>query len=99
MVRPDGGNMGKEQRMAKVLELLQESDLALPPGVIFRNLKYRGVTFERRTLDNYLEELVDDGMVQKVEPDGLTDGELNEIPKDESGYYVITEAGLARLEE
>ena len=57
---PIGGkssNMGKEERKRMVLGLLVESGLELPPAVIFDNLKRRGATFERRSVDNYLQEL------------------------------------------
>lgn len=68
--RPDGGGMGKDERLRQVLTLLDESDLALTPYVLFRNLKMRGATFERRTLSNYLSELIDDGYVEKVKSTG-----------------------------
>ena len=50
--------MGKEERKRVVLRLLVESGLALPPAVIFYNAKKKGATFERRSVDNYLNELV-----------------------------------------
>jgi repressor of nif and glnA expression len=56
--------MGKEERKTIVLRLLDESNLSLTPYVLFRNLKDRGATFERRTLGNYLRELVEDGFVE-----------------------------------
>jgi repressor of nif and glnA expression len=90
--------MGKEERMEMVLQLLHESELALPPGVIFRNLKSRGATFERRTLGNYLDELQDEGLVIKVDPDELEKGNIAEIDTDETGYYILTTEGEDRLE-
>jgi len=59
--------MGKEERKEQVLEILAQSDLALTPYVLFRNLKMRGATFERRTLGNYLAELVDENRVERLE--------------------------------
>lgn len=65
--------MAKEDRKQQVLRILDDSDLALTPYVIFRNLRMRGATFERRTLTNYLNELLDEGRIQKIEvPDGNT---------------------------
>jgi predicted transcriptional regulator len=72
-------SMGKEERKRQVLGLLVESDLALPPAVILWNAKDRGATFERRTLDNYLEELVEDGYVKKAD--------------EKRGYYRATADG------
>lgn len=71
--------MGKEERKRQVLRLLVESGLSLPPAVIFYNAKKRGATFERRSVDNYLEELVEEGYVEKEDT--------------KKGYYVATEAG------
>ena len=62
-----------------VLGLLVESGMDLPPAVIFHNLKQRGATFERRSVDNYLSELREEGHVTK------TDGS--------KGYYSATERG------
>jgi predicted transcriptional regulator len=67
---PDGGGMSKEERKAQSLKLLDESDMAVTPYVLFRNLKFRGATFERRTLATYLSEFVEDGLVEKIEVDG-----------------------------
>lgn len=64
-------DMGKEERMRQVLGLLVETGLHLPPNVIFHNCKERGATFERRTVNRYLKELLEKGYVERV--DG-TDG-------------------------
>lgn len=77
--RGQGGPVGKEERKRQVLKLLVESGLALPPAVIFWNCKDRGSTFERRTVDNYLSELEEDGYIKKVDQD--------------RGYYKATEKG------
>jgi Fe2+ or Zn2+ uptake regulation protein len=71
--------MGKEERVRQVLGLLVEAELDLPPRVILHNCKQKGATFERRTVQRYLEELMEEGYVKKVEG---TDG-----------YYRATEAG------
>lgn len=75
----NNGAMGKEERKRQVLGLLVESGLALPPAVILYNAKRRGATFERRSVDNYLDELQEDGFVRKED--------------DKRGYYVATERG------
>jgi len=77
--------MGKEERKEQVLRILDESGLALTPYVLFRNAKMRGATFERRTLSNYLSELVDEGRVEKI------------IQDDETNLYRITEKGSDSL--
>jgi predicted transcriptional regulator len=75
----DRDNMGKEERMRQVLGILVESGLALPPAAIFYNLKERGATFERTSLDNYVRELREDGMIERVD--------------DRKGYYRATQKG------
>lgn len=62
--------MGKEDRKQAALRLLDESELALTPYVLYMNLRMRGATFERRTLANYLRELVDEGRVEKIDVEG-----------------------------
>jgi repressor of nif and glnA expression len=78
---PDGDNdsMGKEERMRQVLAILVESGLDLPPAVIFHNCKKRGATFERRSVNNYLDELQESGYVEKI--------------PDTKGYYTATDEG------
>lgn len=71
--------MGKEERKRIVLRLLVESGLDLPPQVIFHNCKKRGATFERRSVDNYLSELQDEGYVERV--------------PDTQGFYRATDEG------
>lgn len=83
---PDGGGMGKEERKEQVLQILDESDLALTPYVLFRNLKMRGATFERRTLGNYLKELLEENRVQKLDVNG-------------DPLYQITEKGRKSLRD
>lgn len=84
---PDWGSMAKEDRKQQVLRILDESDLALTPYVIFRNLRMQGATFERRTLTNYLTELLDEGRVRKIE---ISDGDT---------LYQITKSGRDSIKE
>lgn len=83
--RFDSREVGKEDRKRRVLALLVESDLSLPPEVIFHNVKPRGADFERRSVDNYLNDLVQDGLVDKVD--------------EKRGYYAATAAGKALIED
>jgi predicted HTH transcriptional regulator len=59
--------MGKQERKEQTLELLVKSNCAFTPYVLFRNLKLRGATFERRSVNKYLAELVNEGLVEKIE--------------------------------
>ena len=95
----DGGSMAKEERKRLVLKLLYDSRLALSRKVIFRNLKVQGATFEERTTVNYLNELVDDGLVQRVSAFKMADGDLVDAGDDEPGYYLITQAGVEVFED
>jgi repressor of nif and glnA expression len=95
----DASTMGKEERMRLVLEILDESQLALPPAVIFRNLKVRGATFERRSVNNYLEELSEQGYLRKVDPKHMEEGGYETVGPDETGYYIITEEGSEHVSD
>lgn len=89
--------MGKEDRKRRVLEILAKSQLALPPAVIFRNAKLRGADFERRSVNNYLPELYEEGLVEKVNPKALEDGEIEPIDITEDGYFIITDEGMEQF--
>lgn len=97
--RTANGGMGKEDRKRRVLSLLVETDLALPPAVIFRNVKFRGADFERRSVNNYLGELAEEGLITKVDPKSLESGELEEVPMSDEGYFVATDRGSEYLSE
>jgi len=99
----DNGNVPPEERREKVLAFLAEHDIALPPLAIYGGLKRQeGITFSYRTIQNALSDLIEDGMVQRVDTDKLrSDGEIHPI-EDSSGrrsYYFITEKGRKRAEE
>lgn len=95
----DGERMGKEDRLAQVLELLAESGYALPPKVIYRNLQltHDRVTFEERSIKNYMPELAERGLAQRVDPDALSEGRI-EPAEPGNAYYMITDAGREWLE-
>ena len=84
-------DMAKEDRKQQVLDILMESGLALPKAAIFRNLKVRGATFERRSVDNYLAELAEEGFVKKLDVEALESGEVVETDMSEPGYFIATE--------
>ncbi len=94
---PEDDNMGKEDRKRQVLRLLVDSGFALPPAAIFRNAKLRGATFERRSVNNYLDELVDEGLVAIVDPDALEEGKIEESESNR-GYFMATDAGVEAIE-
>lgn len=70
---------GKQKRKLQVLELLVQSRMALPPAVILYNAKSRGAEFERTSLSNYLDELIEEGFVVHVD--------------ERRGYYGATMKG------
>ena len=80
----DSDSMGKEERIRQVLGLLVETDLHMPPNVILHNCKERGATFERRTVNRYLKELLEEGYVEKVEG---TDGFYKATKEGREYYY------------
>lgn len=98
--RTDGGDVGKEDRLAQVLDLLAESGLALPPSAIYRNLVVTNerVTFQPRSMKNYMPELADRGLVQPIDPKALDEKKV-ESGKIGDCYYMITDAGRAWLED
>ena len=90
---PERDAMSKEDRKALVLQYLVHTRLALPPSVLYRNLRLRqNATFGSSTLDNYLEELHEEGLITRIDPEAMEDRELVEIDEGR-GYWVATEAG------
>ena len=90
----DRANVAREERIQLVLAYLVESDSALPPAAIFRNLKLRGATFERRSVTTFLAELHERGLVQKVDMDALDEGRIEVVDTDEQGYWMATDEGI-----
>jgi len=85
--------VAREERMRLVLAYLVETESALPPAAIFRNLKLRGATFERRSVTNFLGELHERGLVQKVDTDALESGTVVAVDRSKPGYWMATEDG------
>lgn len=90
-------NMGKEERKALVLEFMDEYDIALPPKPLFRGLRFRyKATFGYTSLRNYLDELQEDGLVLRVDPEELEMRNVVEVEaegRDARTYYLISDAG------
>jgi hypothetical protein len=88
------GGMGKQQRKRLVLSFLASHRLALPPAVLYRNLRLRkNATFSQNSMETYLSELEADGLVKRVDPTALESRDVEQITNGR-GYYLITEAGL-----
>lgn len=91
--------MSKEDRKQLVLGYLAHTNLALPPAVLYRNLRLlQNATFSERTLGNYLEELADDGLVMRIDPDAMADREVVELDSGR-GYWVATDAGRDAVDD
>lgn len=96
--RPDGGDMTKEDRRQQVLKFMDEYPLALPPLLLYRNLRmHETVTFSVDSLRNYLEEFAEEGLVQRVEKEPLDDGRVVEAESGSRAYYLISDDGREYL--
>lgn len=86
--------MGKEDRIQVVLSVLEDAGVPLPPRVIMRAVKFRGVgLFELSSTKRYLEELEDRGLVVKISPDALDDREVVRVGEaGQRGYWVAVAA-------
>lgn len=84
--------MGREDRLQRVLAVLEQSGCAMRSIDVFRNCKLRGADFERRVVNSYLTDLVERGDVIKVDSGALNTGELKEIPTSERGHFIATSA-------
>lgn len=86
-------NMSKEDRKALVLQYLVHTGLALPPAVLYRNLRLRqNATFSESTLGNYLDELDAEGLVTRIDPEAMVERKVVEIDEGR-GYWTATERG------
>jgi hypothetical protein len=90
--------MAKEDRKRLVLEVLGESGVAMPRTVLLRNVKFRGGRFERTSLGNYLDELMAEGLVKKIDPAAMEAREEVVVDSEQKGYFIATEAGRKRVE-
>ena len=86
-------DMSKADRKALLLGYLVHTGLALPPAVLYRNLRLQqNATFGEKTLNNYLDELADEGLVKRIDPHAMEHREVVEI-EDGRGYWIATKAG------
>lgn len=93
---------GKRENQLEMLEFLAEHNLALPPAAIYRNLRFNHeVRYSKNTCDNYLDELSERGLVEKVDPKKLKELEAVPLSEDSNrrGYYRITEQGKTIVEQ
>lgn len=92
--------MGKEERKELVLQFLEEHPLALRPIDVFRNLRlHRKITFSSDSVERYLDEFVDDGLVARVNPHALEDAKVEEATAEDRAYYLITDQGRDHLRD
>lgn len=78
--------MEPNRRDAAILEYLADVSLALPPKVLYYNMKFdREITFSERTLKRRLKLLMEAELVDRV--DGT------------DGYYRISDTGREYVEE
>ncbi|WP_424001156.1 hypothetical protein ACOZ4I_15615 [Haloarcula salina] len=92
--------MTKEDRRQQLLEFMKEHPLALPPLLIYRNLKlHKDVTFTADSVRNYLDEFAEEGLVLMVEKEPLDEGKLVEAEAGTRPYYIISEDGRDYLSE
>lgn len=93
--------MPSEERRNEVLVFLKEHDIALPPLAIYAGLKReKNITFSYRTVQNSLSDLLEDGLVMRVDTTQLRKNSTIKPVDEESGrrsYYFITDDGRKRL--
>jgi len=84
--------MGKEERRAFVLAVLEHSGCAMKSIDVHRNCKLRGALFEHRTTKNYLSQLIESGDVLKVDSQALNEGDIREIDTADRGHFIAASA-------
>lgn len=97
---PEYSDVTKEDRRDQVLKFLEEHRLALPQRAIYRNLRlHYGITFGYSSVDNYLDEFVEEGLCRRVNPKKLDERKLVDMPsgKNQPAYYIITEDGIDKV--
>lgn len=92
-------DVSKEDRKLKLLAFLVDTGLALPRAAIHRNLGHTNTaTWSRSSTKNYLNELVDEGDVIKVDPEAYEVGRVNEAT-ERPVYFMATDQGVERVED
>jgi len=97
----DGGetpDVAKEDRKRRVLAFLVDSGMALPRKALFRNLRYQGADFSDSSLKNYLGELQEEGLVERVDANAFAEGRVEKTSKD-PGYWLATGDGAEVIED
>lgn len=95
--------VSKERSKQILLEFLGDKSIPLPPIVVYRGAVIeRDYVMKEDTVSNHLDELVEEGYVQRVYPSELNNGRIVEVPADTEedvrGWYAITEKGRQRIE-
>jgi len=85
-------HVGKEERIEVTRQLLVESGQAMPTQVILRNLKRRGATFERSSVQRYLKKLVERGEIVKIDKEALDERRVVEVDVGTEGYWIAADA-------
>lgn len=79
----DSGYMTREDSRRAVLDFLRETEIIAPKMVIHRNLMVRGYTSSEKTTRRRIDELVEEGEVERVDPSSLDNGRCE--PADPAG--------------
>jgi hypothetical protein len=96
--RMDNQSMPKPEAKETVLEFMAEYDTPMPVAVLFRGLRLRyNWTYTDETLLNYLGELVDEGRVQRVDPNALEQRSIEQADSDTRAYYLLTDDTRAQI--
>jgi hypothetical protein len=99
-VTEDSEDMAKEDRVAQLLEVMADVGSPLPSKALYLNARLRGARFSRRTVDGYLAELRDRGLVRRVDPDAMENGDLVDAGDDVyRAYWIISEDGLEHISD
>jgi len=94
----DKTDVAKEDRKHRVLAFLVDSGMALPRKALFRNLKFQGADFSDSSLKNYLAELREESLVERVDAKAFAEGQVTPSD-DDPGYWLATKDGVERIEE
>ena len=98
----EAGDVPPKDREDAVLRFIATHGFPMPPAVVFRGMKYKeGIHFSRRTVENILSRLVDEGYMIRVDTTALSEGRIESLgPEDTKAgsYYFLTEAGRERID-
>jgi len=83
----------KEERKMEVLTFLEQHRLAFTRKVLWRNMAYHGCSFKEGAIKNYLPELRDHGLVERIDANEYAEQNLVKADGD-PGYWIITKRGV-----